>query len=159
MQDQGTRASRNVLIQAELVDLLRDGLRGQLAVAAQRIASADERPDAREHPERFQDPLRCMDALRALMEDIGWSAPPDDPRADPRADPRIDLRIHGWALTEALREQVSVHVDMLHDIDHADERRATVARDLSALSILALTVLLRTRADSLCGASPPAGSG
>lgn len=155
MQDQGTRASRNVLIQAELVDLLRDGLRGQLAVAAQRIASADERPDAREHPERFQDPLRCMDALRALMEDIGWSAPPDDPRVDPR----VDLRIHAWALTEALREQVSVHVDMLRDIDHADERRATVARDLSALSILALTVLLRTHADTLRGASPRAGPG
>jgi hypothetical protein len=127
-----------ILIPPELVDPVRDGLRSQLAVAAQQIASADEQPDAREHPERYRDPLRCMDALRALLQEIGWSAPP--------SDPRVDLRTHGWALIEALQDQVSVHADMLRDIDQDDERRAFIARDMNALTALALTVLLRAQA-------------
>jgi hypothetical protein len=150
MQDQGTRASRHVLIPAEVLDLLRDGLRGRLAVAAQRISDADERLDAREHPERYQDPLRCIDALRALLDDIGWITPPG---ASP-AEPRVDLQVHGLALTEALREQVSVYADMLRDIDPAAARRATVARDLNALSSLALTILLGAHAGDLRGATP-----
>ncbi len=142
MQDQGTCTHCDVLIPAEVVELLRDGLRGRLGVAAQRIAGAEERPDAREHPERYRDPLRCMDALRALLEDIGWSTPP----GDPPEDLRVDLRIHGWALIEALRAQLSVHAGMLREIDRDDERGATLARDLNTLSTLALLVLLRTHA-------------
>lgn len=135
MQRQGTCT---VLIPSELIDPVRDGLRSQLAIAAQQITGADEQIGAREHPERYQDPLRCMDALRALLQEIGWREPP--------SDPHIDLLTHGWALTEALQDQISVHADMLRDIDRDDERQAASARDMHALTTLALTVLLRAQA-------------
>lgn len=127
-----------VVIPPEVVDLLRDGLRAQIASAAQRITSAAGQLDAREHPERYQDPLRCIYALDTLMEEIGWSTPP--------SDLQVDLQTHAWALIEALQDQVSVHGNMLRESDHEEEGRKAVMRDMSPLSTLALTVLLRTQA-------------
>ncbi len=151
MQDHGTTTSRdNVFIPAQAVDLVRDGLRSQIALAAQHVTSAEEKLGAREHPERYQDPLRCIDALRALLEEIGWSTPPSDSQAD--------LRIHGWALTEALQDQVSVHADMLRDLDQNDERRQVLTRDMNALTALALIVLLRTHARILRTATAQSSS-
>jgi len=138
MQPQGTCT---VLIPRELVGPVRDGLRSQLAVAAQHVTSADEPMDARAHPERYQDALCYMDALRALLEEIGWSGPP--------SDPRVDLQAHGWALIEALEDQVNTYADMLRDIAPDDERRAAIARDMAALTSLALTVLLKVQAQIL----------
>src|SRR5271156_4959200 len=68
-----------VVIGADVLDLLRDGLRSQIALAAQHVASADEQPDGQRYPERYQDPLRYQDALRALLEEIGWSGSIDPP--------------------------------------------------------------------------------
>ncbi|MGA7705738.1 MAG: hypothetical protein WB998_12670 [Solirubrobacteraceae bacterium] len=138
MQSQGTCT---VLIPSELVDSVRDGLRSQLAVAAQHIISADEQANAGEHPERYRDALRYMDALRALLEKIGWSAP--------TSDRRVDLQAHGLALIEALEDQVDVHADMLRDIAEDDERRVAMARKVAALTSLALTVLLKVQAQIL----------
>ena len=138
MQSQGTCT---VLILSELVDSVRDGLRSRLAIAAQHIVSADEQANAREHPERYRDALRYMDASRALLEEIGWSAP--------TRDPRVDLQAHGWALIEALEDQVDVHADMLRDIAEGDERRVAMARKMAALTSLALTVLLKVQAQIL----------
>jgi len=154
MQDRGTPTPREggvtVLIPAQAVDLLRDGLRSRIAVAAQHITDADEQLGAREHPERYQEPLRRMDALRALLEEIGWSTPP--------SDPQVDLRVHGWALIEALQDQLSVHVDMLRDSGRDDEPREVIVRDMSALTALALAVLLRTQAHIPGAATPRSGS-
>jgi hypothetical protein len=139
-----------VLIPAQAVDLLRDGLRSRIAVAAQHVTGADEKLGAREHPERYQEPLRCMDALRALLEEIGWSTPP--------SDPQVDLRVHGWALIEALQDQVGVHADMLRELDQDDERREVLTHDLDALRALALIVLLRTQARLLRTPTRQSGS-
>ncbi len=125
-----------VVIPAEVVDLLRDGLRGQIASAAQRITIAAGQLDEREHPERYQDPLRCIYALHGLMEEIGWSTPPNDLQ--------VDLETHAWALIEALRDQVSVHANMLRESDQDDERREVLTREMNALNTLALTVPPRT---------------
>jgi hypothetical protein len=134
-----------VVIGAEVLDLVRDGLRSQIALAAQQISSADEQPDGRKHPERYQDPLRYQDALRALLETIGWSTPP--------SDQKIGLNTHAWALLEALQDQLSDHADKLRDTDpddeQDDERRDIVTRDMNALSTLAVIVLLRTQAGVL----------
>jgi hypothetical protein len=130
-----------VLIPAELVDLLRDGLRSRLAVAAQQLATADGRLDAREHPERYQDPLRRIDALRALLEDVGWDTPP--------SDLHIDLQTHGWALVEALGDEVSFHASALRETGQDDEQREATARNMGALTGLTLTVLLRIQAHIL----------
>jgi hypothetical protein len=138
MQSQGTCT---VLIPPELVDSVRDGLRSQLAVAAQHIISADEQVKAREHPERYRGALRYMDALRALLEEIGWSAS--------SSDPRVDLHAHGWALIEALEDQVDVHADMLRDLAKDDERRVVMAHNMAALTSLAVAVLLKVQAQTL----------
>jgi hypothetical protein len=135
-----------VVIPAEVVNLLRDGLRSQIASAAQAITSAAGQLDAREQPEREQDPLRCIYALRALMEEIGWSTEP--------SDLQVDLQIHAWALLEALQDQVSVHSNMLRESDQDDARREVLMREMNPLSTLALTVLLRTQAHILRPTAP-----
>ena len=135
-----------VVIPAEVVDRLRDGLRAQIASAAQRITSAAGQLDAREHPECYQDPLRCIYALNTLMEEIGWSTQP--------SDPEVDLRTHAWALIEALQDQVSVHANMIRESDQDDERREAFTRAMSPLSTLALSVLLRTQAHILRPTAP-----
>jgi hypothetical protein len=91
-----------------------------------------------------------MDALRALLEEIGWSTPP--------SDPQVDLRVHGWALIEALQDQVGVHADMLRELDQDDERREVLTHDLDALRALALIVLLRTQARLLRTPTRQSGS-
>jgi hypothetical protein len=135
-----------VVIPAEVVDLLRDGLQGQIVSAAQRITSAAGQLDAREHPERYQDPLRYIYALNTLMEDIGWSTQP--------TDLQVDLQTHAWALIEALLDQVSVHANMIRESDQDDERREALTREMIPLSILALIVLLKTQARILRPAAP-----
>jgi hypothetical protein len=125
-----------VVIPAEVIDLLRDGLRGQIVSAAQRITIAAGQLDEREHPERYQDPLRCIHALNTLMEEIGWSTQP--------SDRRIDLQTHAWALIEALQDQLSVHANMIRESDQDDERREALMREMKPLGTLALIVLLRT---------------
>ena len=138
MHAQGTCT---VLIPPELVDPVRDGLRSRLAVAAQDILSADEQVDSRAHLEHYRDALHSIDALRALLEEIGWSTP--------SSNPWVDLQAHGWALIEALEDQVNTHADMLRDIAQDNERRAAIARDLTGLTSLALTVLLKVQAQTL----------
>ncbi|MGH2902790.1 MAG: hypothetical protein ACRDK7_04295 [Solirubrobacteraceae bacterium] len=119
-------------IPAAAVVPLRDGLRSQLTVAAQQITSADEQVDPRAHVADYQDALRHMDALRALLEEIGWSEPPSDQHVDPWT--------HGLVLSEALRDQIGVLIDMLRDGDRDAEPRETLARELNALTDLALSV-------------------
>jgi hypothetical protein len=80
------------------------------------------------------------------MEEIGWSTPP--------SDLKVDLETHAWALLEALQDQVSVHANMIRESDQDDERREIVTREMNPLSTLALTVLLRTQADSLRPTAP-----
>ena len=135
-----------VVIPAAVVELLRDGLRGQIASAAQRITNAAGQLDAHEHPERYQDPLRCIYALNTLMEEIGWSTPP--------SSLQVDLQTHAWALIEALLDQVSVHANMIRESDQDDERREVLMRDMIPLGILALIVLLKTQARILRPTAP-----
>ena len=135
-----------VVIPAGVVELLRDGLRGQIASAAQRIINAAGQLDAREHPERYQDPLRYIYALNTLMEEIGWSTQP--------SNLQVDLPTHAWALIEALQDQVSVHANMLRDSHLNDERREALMRDMKPLSTLALIVLLKTQARILRPTAP-----
>ena len=130
-----------VVIPAEVIELLRDGLRSQIAIVAQRIARAEELEGQRGHFEPSKDLLTCLDALRALLQEIGRRTPP--------SDLNVHLETHAWALLEALRDQVSVHGDMLRDPDLDDERRAILTREMNPLSTLALDVLLRTQAQIL----------
>jgi hypothetical protein len=135
----------DVLIPSEVIDLLRDGLRSQIAKAAQDIANTDGLLSAAEHSERYTEPLRRIDALRAVMEEVGWD------RAEPQSDLRLDPLTHGWALSALLADEVSSHAAMLRDPAN-DEQRDELTRDIRALTVIALDLLLRLQAKLLCPA-------
>lgn len=133
-----------ILLPAGVIDIVRAGLRGEIAKAAQDIDVANEQIDEGEHPERYQQPLCQIDAFRELLGEIGW--------ADPPIDHRIDLDVHGWALMHALTSEVAIHADMVAEIDHNDSRRranneqprrAALIKDTLGLSKLAVGLLVR----------------
>jgi len=139
--------NNKIRLNAETIEALRDGLRGQLATAAQELTYADALPGGGEDPERYQGPLQSIDALRALLEEIGWSGPTSDIWVDPR--------LHARALMLALEDQINGHADLLRDSDSDgddddddddDDRREAVTRSMNGLVALALGVLLRSQA-------------
>ena len=134
----------SILLQPEVIDALRDGLRGQLATSAQDLTRADELAGGRDDPKRYLEPLLCMDALRALLKELGWSGQP--------SNLRVDLQVHRYALLLALQDQIGVHTDLLRDSDRDDQRHETATRGMNALTTLALIVLLGTQAQILCPA-------
>jgi hypothetical protein len=140
-----------VLIPAGIVDLVREGLRSQLAIAARQLTDVDGLSSTREHPERYTDPLLCLDALRAVMQEIGAN------RVDPQDDLQLDPQAHGWALAKLLADEVSSHKDMLRDRDLDDERRRELSREMNALIAIALELLLRIQAMLLHPAGPKNG--
>jgi len=133
--------NNKICLPAETIHSLRDGLRGQLATAAQELTYADELAGGSEHPERYQGPLRSIDALRALLEEIGWSGPP--------SEVSVDLRLHSRALMLALEDQLSGQTELLHDSGRDDARREAITRNINGLTALALVTLLRTQAHAL----------
>jgi hypothetical protein len=130
-------------IPVEAVNLLRDGLRSQIAIAAQQITDADGELGTREHPERYTDPLHRIDALRAVMDEIGWH------KTKPQDYLQLDLQVHGWALTIALADEIGTHVDLLRDNEQDAERYRAIRGSINTLTALALAVLLRTQAHIL----------
>jgi hypothetical protein len=134
-EQSGTGGSaQHVLITAEVADLVRDGLRSQLARAAQDIADADGLTENREHSKNYQEPLRRMDAFRALLDDLGWNS-------SSSADARIDLTAHEWALAQALQDEVNVLTDTLGDNFQDGKWRAGITRQLNALAPICQIVL------------------
>jgi hypothetical protein len=124
----------NVLITAEAADLVRDGLRSQLARAAQDIADADGLTENREHAKNYQEPLRRMDAFRALLDDLGWNS------SSP-ADVSVDVTAHEWALAQALQDEVAVLEDTRSDNFQDDKWRAKITKQLNALAPICQIVL------------------
>lgn len=115
-------------IPAEAIDPLRDGLRSRLAGVARAIADRDG-TIADERTEHDRADLCRLDALRALLDELGWDTPPCERAIDPQA--------HGWALREALRDQLAVHADMLRELRPNDGSRAAIARRAGTLQKLA----------------------
>jgi hypothetical protein len=126
-----------VVVPAGLIDVIRDGLRGQISVAAALLVEAEVELGAREHPERYQRPLASIDALRALLGEIGWDTPP--------RDLQIDLEIHGWALIHSIDDRIEVLIDRLAEIDRNPpgdvQSRAIVAGQAAELHNLARTTM------------------
>jgi len=132
--------SNRLLISDAVAQLIRDGLRGQIATTSQWVTHAESLSGGREHPERFQAPLADQDALRALMEKLGWKKAAD--RGTEYIE--IDLRAHFWALLEALQDQITTQTDQLRDSGGDTEREAKLKTALTELTALSLTVLLKT---------------
>jgi hypothetical protein len=130
--------NNKIRLPAGAIDSLRNGLRGQLATAAQELAYADALSGGGEDPRRYQGPLRSIDAVRALLDEIRWSGP--------TSDLWIDLRLHGRALMLALEDQISGHSELLRERGRDETRREMLARDMESLVALALVALLRSQA-------------
>lgn len=147
-----------VLVSADGLKLLRDGLRSRIAAAARTLADREGWPEARE-PERAEQDRGDLDrivALRALLEeiasapesaDVSESAQPEEPRAGLGLP--IPARTHGWALSEAVRHQLESHADMLRDAEGDEPRSAALARNMSTLQALALDILLAQQTHAL----------
>jgi hypothetical protein len=130
----------SVLITAEVADLVRDGLRSQIARSAQHIVNADGLTEAGERSENYQEPLRRIGAFHALLEALGWTTSPEDVR--------VDLKAHEWALTQAVRDEISTLTNILRDNFQDDECRATTTRQINALTPISL-IVLQTQATTL----------
>jgi hypothetical protein len=126
-----------LVVPAALIDVLRDGLRGQISVAATLLVEAEVQLGAREQPHRYRQPLESIDSLRALLEEIGWDTPP--------TDQRLDLDRHGWALVRGIEDRIQVLIDRLAEIDRHSpgevEPRAAVAGEATELCKLALATM------------------
>jgi hypothetical protein len=137
--------SRPLLIGAAVARLVRDGLRSQIATTSQWIAEAQSLRGGGEHPKRFQAPLEDQDSLRALMDVLGWQEP-DDSMAE---GIEIDLSTHGWALSEALQDQITTHTEQLRDTQIETERETEITTALTELTALSVSVLLKTTSQRL----------
>jgi hypothetical protein len=126
-----------VVVPTALIDLIRDGLRGQISVAAAELVEA-EVLGGRGAPERYLRPLESIGLLRALLDEIGWDTP--------TADRHIDLDIHGWALIQSLDDRVQVLIDRFAESDRHDssdaQPRVALASEASELCKLALATMM-----------------
>ena len=128
-----------VEISPTIADLVRDGLRSQIANAAQLIVNANDLTDARQNPDRYREPLRHIDALQALMNELGWEASSENAA--------VDLSRHEWALTCALRDEISVLPSLIRENWEETEFRETTEAQLRELIPFTLTVLLELLAN------------
>jgi hypothetical protein len=135
-----TEWSGRLLIGDAVAQLVRDGLRSQIATTSQWITEAEALSGGREHPKRFRDPLDDQDSLRALMDTLGWEKASDGGSEYIE----IDLFTHLWALLEALQDQVTAHINQLRDAEGNTERQTKLTTALTELTALSLTVLLKT---------------
>jgi hypothetical protein len=126
-----------VVVPAALIDLIRDGLRGQISVAAAELVDA-EALGRRGSPERYLRPLDSIGLLRALLDEVGWETP--------AVDRQIDLDMHGWALVRSIDDRIQVLIDRLAEIDRRgpgeSQPRAALVSEASELCKLALATMM-----------------
>ena len=137
--------SNRLLISDAVAQLIRDGLRGQIATSSQWVTYAESLSGGREHPERFQAPLAEQDSLRALMDVLGWQE-----SAEAASEYfAIDLRTHSWALLEALQDQITSHTEQLRDTQIETGRKTEITTALTELTALSVTLLLKAESQRL----------
>jgi hypothetical protein len=101
--------SDTVTIRADLVPIVRNGLRGAAGEAADQIVQATEAPGPKQAATGPASHRRALDRLCALLDVIGW-ADPMRPSAV-----QIDLKAHRAALAEGLKVAELVAEDALED--------------------------------------------
>jgi hypothetical protein len=128
--------STTLIVPAEMVGHLRNGLHSSIGDAVQEIAHVVDMPDREQHPERYREPLEHFDAVRALLDLIGWG------ETDPPVEVSVDLREHRRALTDALQIALLAGNDDLEEAEAIDAQRARRAeppkREATTRRVLAL---------------------
>jgi hypothetical protein len=94
-----------IVIESEVVRLLRTGAYASLGLAADDV-SACTSPASRElDPDVYADPLERLDGARALLNVLGWR------HADPKHRVEIDIAVHRLALAEAAQIALATSED------------------------------------------------
>ncbi len=105
-----------LVVPAELVGNLRDGLHAALSFAAEEVTSVIFEPER--SLEMYREPLARFDRVRALLDVIGWDREPDP------AEARFDLREHLHATLDALEKEIDVASDRVKEAATVDAERA-----------------------------------
>lgn len=93
-----------IMIPGQLVEPLRRGAYLTIGMTGEALGGLVNRRDREALPERFAASVRDLNAACALLDALGWSAPPGAPRAL-----ALDLRRHRVALLGAIVEQSQAH--------------------------------------------------
>jgi DNA-binding XRE family transcriptional regulator len=108
-----------LVVPAEMVTYLRDGLLSEIVDAASHVQGAGTHTEKMSKPGWYREPLAFFDRHRALMDLIGWED------TDTQADVYIDLQEHREAVLEALRSRLNYTNDELREGMRVEAERAT----------------------------------
>jgi hypothetical protein len=117
-----TERSQPVLVvPAEMVPYLREGLHFKIGNAADGISEVVVQLDSTRGIGWHREPLECFDRLRVLLDHIGWEG------IDSPAEVHVDLRQHRHAVLEALHVQVLVSEDQLRESVRVDAEQTAAS--------------------------------
>ena len=107
-----------IIVPAQLVGVLREGLHSEIGNAAEAIAQAADQADRERRPEAYREPFGHLDRTRALLDLIDRSTP------HPAIAVRVDLCEHREAVLGALDVALIVGDADLEDAEKVDADRA-----------------------------------
>jgi DNA-binding XRE family transcriptional regulator len=108
-----------LVIPAEMVTCLRDGLLSEIVDATSNVHHAGTHTPTMSKPGWYREPLAYFDRHRVLMDLIGWEY------TDTQAEVQIDLQEHRDAVLEALRSRLNYTDDELREGMRVEAERAT----------------------------------
>ncbi len=109
--------STTLVVPAEMVPYLRQGLHFKLGNAADAISEVVVQLDSERGAGWYREPLERFDRLRVLLDHIGWE------ETDSPVEVHLDLREHRHAVLEALCVQVLVSEDELRESARVEAER------------------------------------
>jgi transcriptional regulator with XRE-family HTH domain len=107
-----------LVIPAEMVMFLRDGLLGGIVDASTNVCDAGSHTEKLSKPGWYREPLAYFDRHRVLLDLIGWE------HTDTQVDVQIDLREHREAVLEALWSALNYSDDDLREGLRVEAERA-----------------------------------
>lgn len=145
-----------LVVPAEMVRYLRDGLLLELVDAATDVYDAGTDTRTMSKPGWYREPLAVFDRDRLLMDLIGWED------TDTQADVQIDLQEHREAVLEALWSRLHYSDDELREGMRVEAKRATAGEppqdEMLTERVLALRewgAAVEAQAGALTASEPP----
>jgi DNA-binding XRE family transcriptional regulator len=108
-----------LVVPAEMVRYLRDGLLSEIVEAASDVQDAGTHTEKLSKPGWYREPLTFLDRHRALLDLIGWED------TDSQTDVQIDLHEHRGAVLEGLWSRLHYSDDELREGMRVEAERAT----------------------------------
>lgn len=112
------RRGEQLVIPAERVGDVRNGLHIVLGGITQELRATSEQQGRERHPEWYGQDRERVECAFVLLDRIGWGEPQRP------VDVVVDLYAHHWALSEALDAVLPVAEDDLGEVEAVDAERA-----------------------------------